>query len=427
MGIQLHVTFSDGKQRLIEHEQDSLFIGTGGGEGFLTLPPDPTIAETHACMARKAVFWWVRYLGSQSGTWLNGQPVRTILPLIPGDVLKIGDNILRVKNYESDVLVDDQTPGEFTDAHANSESEPGAQISEKERIDILAQVRNIVQRHGAGQGMLDAILKMIMNMFSEAQRGSLILYHDQQVIPLAFHPPEKSHMSFTLAYRAIFERKAFIWDRTFSIDQHVPSLLDTYAAMYVPIIRNRQVHGVIHVDTKSPYGEFKEKDLDYLREVALAIGTVVSIKHTTAMELVPTAFISYSRKDLGFVQDFTNQLRRIPISVWYDDRLHPGEAFKPQLEKAIGAVDGMIVVLSKHSLASEWVKWEIETARAIKGEGHVIPVVIDDLDDEQAIPESLAGIQRVDIRKDGARAVEILVDLLYSMKGEPADEPQRCL
>jgi len=70
-------------------------------------------------------------------------------------------------------------------------------------------------------------------------------------------------------------------------------------------------------------------------------------------------FISYSRKDLAFVDQMTTDLREAGLDVWYDlSGLGGGSRWRLEIEQAIRASQYVVVVLSPDSVASEWVERE---------------------------------------------------------------------
>jgi hypothetical protein len=75
-------------------------------------------------------------------------------------------------------------------------------------------------------------------------------------------------------------------------------------------------------------------------------------------------FISYSRKDLDFVEGLATDLKAAGLDVWYDlSGLDGGARWRIEIEKAIRASQYVIIVLSPDSIASEWVEEEILYAK----------------------------------------------------------------
>ncbi len=76
-----------------------------------------------------------------------------------------------------------------------------------------------------------------------------------------------------------------------------------------------------------------------------------------------SCFISYSHKDEEFAARLHSRMVQERISVWYaPEHLPWGEKLHEQIDHAIRVHDKLMLVLSAHSLASEWVKTEIRKA-----------------------------------------------------------------
>lgn len=93
------------------------------------------------------------------------------------------------------------------------------------------------------------------------------------------------------------------------------------------------------------------------------------------------AFISYSHADDGFVNLLYKHLQQSKIPVWRDTEDLTAGPLEQQIFNQIRISDVVIVVLSKHSCASDWVTAEIEKARTReKKEDRPIlcPIALDD-------------------------------------------------
>jgi len=73
----------------------------------------------------------------------------------------------------------------------------------------------------------------------------------------------------------------------------------------------------------------------------------------------PQVFISYSRRDLAFVEQLAADLKAADLDVWYDlSGLEGGSRWSRAIEKAIQDSQYVLVVLSTDSVASKWVEEE---------------------------------------------------------------------
>ena len=73
-------------------------------------------------------------------------------------------------------------------------------------------------------------------------------------------------------------------------------------------------------------------------------------------------FISYSRHDRATARRFAEGLEAEGYSVWWDDALRSGEAFDTRIEEALRAANAVIVLWSKQSASSRWVRAEATLA-----------------------------------------------------------------
>jgi hypothetical protein len=78
-------------------------------------------------------------------------------------------------------------------------------------------------------------------------------------------------------------------------------------------------------------------------------------------------FISYSRKDLAFVECLVEDLKKAGLDIWYDlSGLDGGTRWRTEIQNAIKNSRYVIVVLSPSSVESEWVEREFLFASNLK-------------------------------------------------------------
>jgi hypothetical protein len=93
----------------------------------------------------------------------------------------------------------------------------------------------------------------------------------------------------------------------------------------------------------------------------------VFLKYAASLSGTPfefySCFISYSTKDDAFVQRLYADLQSKGVRCWFSpDNLKIGEKFRLRIDEAIRVYDKLLIVLSKHSVQSDWVEKEVETA-----------------------------------------------------------------
>jgi tetratricopeptide (TPR) repeat protein len=78
-------------------------------------------------------------------------------------------------------------------------------------------------------------------------------------------------------------------------------------------------------------------------------------------------FISHATKDDPFVAQLRQALELRGLTVWVDSRsLRGGDPLAPEIEQAIRGARAVLVVVSQHSLKSEWVHDEVDYARQVQ-------------------------------------------------------------
>ena len=104
-------------------------------------------------------------------------------------------------------------------------------------------------------------------------------------------------------------------------------------------------------------------------------------------------FISYSRKDLDFVEKLASDIEDADVSAWYDlSRLQGGDRWAKELQDAIDSCDAFILVISSDSIKSDWVFKEFLYASSNKKK--VIPLLYK----QCKLPLWLQDIQFIDIQ-----------------------------
>lgn len=89
---------------------------------------------------------------------------------------------------------------------------------------------------------------------------------------------------------------------------------------------------------------------------------------------MPDVFLSYSREDLATARRFADGLRREGFDVWWDQSLRSGEAFDRVTEEALNGAKAVIVLWSRASVDSRWVRAEATVADR---RGTFLPVMIE--------------------------------------------------
>lgn len=89
---------------------------------------------------------------------------------------------------------------------------------------------------------------------------------------------------------------------------------------------------------------------------------------------MPDIFISYSRQDQAVARHFAEGFEQEGLGVWWDQAINPGEAFDQVTEQALEEARAVVVLWSKTSVSSRWVRAEATQANA---NGRLVPVMIE--------------------------------------------------
>lgn len=95
-----------------------------------------------------------------------------------------------------------------------------------------------------------------------------------------------------------------------------------------------------------------------------------------------SCFISYSSKDQAFAERLHADLQAKGVRCWFaPEDLKVGDRFRQRIDEAIRIHDKLLLILSRHSVASDWVATEVEAAlekERLRGQTVLFPVRIDD-------------------------------------------------
>jgi hypothetical protein len=127
-------------------------------------------------------------------------------------------------------------------------------------------------------------------------------------------------------------------------------------------------------------------------------------------------FISHTAADKRFVRRLAERLKKSDFRIWLDEHdLIAGDPLPQSIGKALQEARVILVVVSKASVGSKWLRFELNLAtdKMIKGECRVIPLVID----ETPLPSEVRGLLYADCRKGLAAGIpSILTALKYEAR-----------
>jgi TolB-like protein len=89
---------------------------------------------------------------------------------------------------------------------------------------------------------------------------------------------------------------------------------------------------------------------------------------------LPDIFLSYSRDDQATARRFAEAFEQAGLTVWWDQALNAGQAFDRVTEKELQDARAVVVLWSKRSVESNWVRAEATQAHASQ---KLVPVMIE--------------------------------------------------
>jgi len=87
-------------------------------------------------------------------------------------------------------------------------------------------------------------------------------------------------------------------------------------------------------------------------------------------------FVSYAREDAAKAKVIARELEQAGFDVWIDQRISSGSEYSREIEEALRNASAVVVLWSKHSVDSAWVRDEAAEGR---DSGRLIPIAIDAL------------------------------------------------
>jgi len=140
-----------------------------------------------------------------------------------------------------------------------------------------------------------------------------------------------------------------------------------------------------HPDTGEEYNYRAAETFRVLSDLSDGVLTryPLQTQPTTPMDQEPPkVFVSHSSLDKPFVRQLVDELQEHNVQVWFDERqLDVGDSIVDGINTGLSEADYLLVVLSKNSVESNWVKNELNFAlmeEASKKAIVVLPAVIND-------------------------------------------------
>ncbi len=136
-----------------------------------------------------------------------------------------------------------------------------------------------------------------------------------------------------------------------------------------------------------------------------------------------TVFISYCHRDTGIAERVCSYLKRQGHAPWFaENEICVGDSISEQVARGLQKADFLLVILTRHSVASGWVKKEIESKLSeeiTSGRIRVLPVLGEQPDVMWSIPELLRTKKYADITKSFEEGMHEVIKAITSHFGPP--------
>lgn len=139
-------------------------------------------------------------------------------------------------------------------------------------------------------------------------------------------------------------------------------------------------------------------------------------------QAAPALFICHSSKDERAANQFRKHLEANGVTCWFaPNNLSGGDLWLDTIHDAINSSTSLLVLVSRHSLQSSWVKSEV--AQAFTAKKRIIPVKIDDSPlDQSGLQLVLSSFQMIDATKSEKEAAnQVVATLSRSARIEISD------
>lgn len=128
----------------------------------------------------------------------------------------------------------------------------------------------------------------------------------------------------------------------------------------------------------------------------------------------PKIFISYSRPDKKLAKKIAKSLVERGYPVWFDEwEIKVGDSIIDKINKGIIESDFLLLLLSKKSVKSKWVKEELNAAKMREIEKRkvfILPILLEDC----KIPPLISGKKYADFRESYRKGLKEILDVLES-------------
>jgi len=131
-------------------------------------------------------------------------------------------------------------------------------------------------------------------------------------------------------------------------------------------------------------------------------------------------FLSYSIKDKTNAKRLAYYLERNGVTVWYDEfEIKLGQNIIEKIDKGLKESDYILILLSKDSLASKWVTYEIRNF--VNQNKKIVTILLDDVE----IPSYIMNSYTIDLRESSSIGFSNLLNYLKADLDKLSEKPNK--
>jgi TolB-like protein/tetratricopeptide (TPR) repeat protein len=129
-------------------------------------------------------------------------------------------------------------------------------------------------------------------------------------------------------------------------------------------------------------------------------------------------FVSYAREDAAKAKAIAREIGQAGFDVWIDERIGSGSEYSREIERALADASAVVVVWSRNSVDSPWVRDEAAEGR---DSGRLVPLLID----ECRPPMGFRQFQTTDLSHwSGRRRPKELADVISAIRAKAGAPPR---
>jgi adenylate cyclase len=260
---------------------------------------DPSVSRQHAKLLLENDVLTLVDNSSANGTFLNDQRIEKPVRLAPGDLVRLGQTGIRVRQRGAPPAggafgfhdTEAELAGSVVMSMVDLERSRSADASDR-RFASLLKAMSLSKDIDDLDRVLDGLIEVMFDLFPQCERGFVMLGSNVETLQARAARVGKSgakgetpKISTSICRKALAERAAFLFDDSnvgadFASGMSIATL-QIRSAMTIPLLVDNEILGLLQVDTPDRSRAFKAKDL----ELAAAVSGVASIALRNAQQL----------------------------------------------------------------------------------------------------------------------------------------------